>query len=373
MTSVFIPNSVTHINSYKNHNSINAYGAFQECSNLSNINLGDNIQHIGIKAFVGCPCFLETVTIPKGVKSIETDAFDSKTIVFNADSCVMAGGLEYSNNPAEDRYTSAFPNMTSVSFGSNVKVMPAYLYVGMNPTTIDLPSSITIIPYNAFRGCINLETVNNVDNVESIGSQAFFKCESLNSFPVSLNSALSTIGRNAFSVCKNLKSITIPNSVRSISESAFSWCGLCSIEWGNSIDTIGERAFSYCNNLVDVFIPNSVNIIGYGAFEGCDNLSLLNIGNSVTTIESYAFNECLALTDILLPSSIRFINNHAFDGTMSDCIMTNITCMASNPPVLGEEVFGRRPIQAIRVPMASVEAYKTADGWSRYADVIVGI
>ena len=105
---------------------------------MLSVNIGDNIQHIGAKAFVGCPCFSETAVIPKGVKTIGEEAFDSKTIVFNADSCFVAGGMELSNS-TEQIYVSAFPNMNTISFGNNVKVMPAYLYLGVNPTTVDIP------------------------------------------------------------------------------------------------------------------------------------------------------------------------------------------------------------------------------------------
>lgn len=378
VSSVYMPNTITTISSYYNypnfypHHSSDTFGAFQGCSNLNTIQMSTNIVNIGDMAFSGCPCFSGTVNIPKYVKSIGKAAFDSKSVCFNADSCFVAGDMEPSNS-TEQIYVSAFPNMNTISFGKNVKVMPAYLYLGMNPIVIDIPSSVTIIPHEAFRGCTNLEKVNNVDNIVSIGSQAFYKCESLNSFPVSLNSALSNIGRNAFSGCENLTSITIPNSVGNIGASAFSRCGLCSIEWGNSIDTIRENTFSFCRNLVDVVIPNSVTTISYDAFKKCDALITVSFGNSLTIIGSDAFNGCQQLTDIHLPSSIRNIESHAFDGAMSLSIITNITCMANNPPILGEEVFGRRPIQVICVPMSSVEAYKTADGWSQYADVIVGI
>ena len=375
VSSVIIPNTVTKISSYYRYpnyypNSCsNTFGAFQDCTNLERIQMSTNIQVIGDLAFSGCPCFVETVNIPKYVKSIGKAAFDSKTVLFNADSCFVAGDLE-SSNSSDNVYVSAFPNMNTISFGDNVKVMPAYLYLGMNPTTIDFPSSVTIISYEAFRGCANLEIVNNVDNVVSIGAQAFYKCEYLDSFPVTLTSALTNIGSSAFFGCKKLTTITIPNPVLSIGPSAFKSSGLCSICFGDSIETIGRYSFAFCDDLAEVSIPNSVKTICNNAFQNCDALAIVSFGNTINTIESYAFDGCQALTDISLPSSIQFINNHAFD---ADWIQTTITCMANNPPVLGEEVFGRRFIQAIRVPMASVEAYKAADGWRQYEDVIVGI
>lgn len=375
VTSVTLPNSVKYIYSYKNYAYPygNTYGAFQGCNNLTNINISDNIQHIGEKAFVGCPCFTETVIIPKGVKSIGMKAFNSNNVVFNADSCLLAGGLVYPNDPtgAPTCY-SAFPNMNSISFGTNVKVLPAYLFSDMNPSTIDIPSSVTVLPNEAFRGCSNLERVNNLENVIKIGRAAFYGCESLNSFE--LNSTLTHFEYGTFYGCRNLTSISIPNSVITIGLSAFSGCSsLTEVYIPNSVTTIQQSAFEWCHGISTLSIGNSVSIIGSYAFHFCDELNSVSFGNSLTTIESYAFSDCQVLTDINLPSSIRSINSHAFDGTMSSSIVTIVTCLAVNPPVLGENVFGRRPIQTIYVPMASVDAYKTAYGWGDYADVIVGI
>lgn len=250
VTSVFIPNSVTTINSYYT-NSMNTFGAFQNCCNLEHIHMSENIQDIGANSFADCPCYEQSVTIDKQVEKIGANAFSSKAVIFNADSCIIAGGDNVTFN-----HSSAFPNMSSISFGNNVKVLPAYLYAMTSFTTIDIPSMNTIIPDYAFYGCTNL---SNAD------------------------------------------------------------------------------------------LPNMVTTIGNSAFKGCTSL-----------------------TDITLPSSIIQINNYAYYNYESDSTYTNITCMAVNPPILGNNVFGRRKIEVIYVPFSSIDAYKTADGWYRYADVIVG-
>ncbi len=383
VTSVYIPNTVVSIDSYvdTHYN----YGSFQGCTNLNSIHLSDNLRIIGDRAFEGCPCFSDAVTIPDIITSIGMNAFDSRTVVFCADSCIVAGGYN------SGVFCSSFPNMNSISFSSNVKVLPAYLYSSMNPIEIELPSSMIRIADGAFRGCTNLERVNGLENVIDIGYRAFYGCEALNS--ISLNSALTTIKYGVFYKCRNLSFIKIPDAVTSISSDAFKESGLQSIGWGTSVDTIDAFAFSYCP-LSEVSIPNSVTYIGASAFENCDELTTLIIGNSVenigpvafhsceelvsvtfgdavTTIGSNAFCGCEKLTEILLPSSIRFIDTRAFDGYFT--LPNSITCMAINPPSLGEDVFGDRWIEAIYVPTASVNAYKTADGWRDYADVIVGI
>lgn len=395
VTSVFIPNSVTSIESVSCYNPYNStwlyYGAFQNCSNLNNVWMSENVRNIGCYAFFGCPCYAETVIIPNYVKSIGMNAYSSENVIFNADSCIVAGGLFYPDNPAgEPTSTSSFPNMTSISFGSNVKVLPGYLFSSLNPTIVDIPASVTVLSKGAFSGCTNLEKVNNIENVLDIGEQAFYKCWSLKD--ITLNTTITNIKNETFMSC-GLEFIEIPNSVITIGRGAFCGSRLHSIAWSNSLDTIGESAFMSCQYLTEVDIPNSVSTIGNGAFErcyaltsvsigeavtstghktfyGCQELSSVSFGNSVKTIGVETFRNCGSLTEIVLPSSISLIYDNAFQSCIEP---TSITCLATNPPILRENVFKERWIRSIYVPMLSVEAYKTADGWSEYADVIVGI
>lgn len=51
--------------------------------------------------------------------------------------------------------------------------------------------------------------------------------------------------------------------------------------------------------------------------------------------------------------------------------LTTVTCQATEVPDLGEDAFyGCTNLTAINVPAGSVGTYKTATGWSDYADII---
>jgi hypothetical protein len=50
--------------------------------------------------------------------------------------------------------------------------------------------------------------------------------------------------------------------------------------------------------------------------------------------------------------------------------LISVTINATTPPTLGENVFWASSIQTIYVPAESVDAYKSADKWSSYADLI---
>ena len=54
--------------------------------------------------------------------------------------------------------------------------------------------------------------------------------------------------------------------------------------------------------------------------------------------------------------------------------LTSVYCKATTPPTLGETdvFFANGSGFKIYVPMESVDTYKSATNWSRYADVIEG-
>jgi hypothetical protein len=93
------------------------------------------------------------------------------------------------------------------------------------------------------------------------------------------------------------------------------------------------------------------------------------MSNTITSIGSAAFANCHGITSITLPSSIEKIGGSAFAGCIK---VTSITCNATTPPSLGSDSFDATRGR-IFVPSASVEAYKSASGWSTYAPRITAI
>ena len=218
---------------------------------------------------------------------------------------------------------------------------------------------------------------------------------------------VTTIGMVAFIECKGLTSVTIPNSVSMIGEAAFYHCtGLTSVTIPNSVTTIGEEAFSDCTGLTSVTIPNSVTEIGKYAFEDCENLKSINVakdnshycsengvlfditkkrliqcpcgikGNyaipdGVTTIGEWAFASCTGLTSVTIPNSVTKIGEYAFYYCTG---LTILTIENATPPDVRGGAFGEvSKNMTIYVPAESVEKYKAAKGWSRYADKIKAI
>ena len=126
----------------------------------------------------------------------------------------------------------------------------------------------------------------------------------------------------------------------------------------------------YCTELERINIPAGVKVINAFTFYYCDGITDLIIPDGVIEIGSEAFYSCVKLKNITLPNSVTKIGNNVFDWSIA---LENVYCKAIVPPTIGKDVFENNATnRKIHVPTASVEAYKSAEGWNNYADNIVG-
>ena len=216
--------------------------------------------------------------------------------------------------------------------------------------------------YNSETTAVDMQSDPELKNVTIIANEAF-RNRSLKSIVLPNN--LTKIGNYAFAD-NQLTSVTIPNRVTSIGQSAFESNQLTSVTIPNRVTSIGQSAFS-SNKLTSVTIPNSVTSIGQSAFY-FNKLTSVTIPNSVTSIGQSAFSSN-KLTSVTIPNSVTSIGEYAFANNN----FTSVTIHAVNPPTADRGIFGYNSSLKIYVPVQSVNAYKTAEGWSEYADKIFPI
>ena len=95
--------------------------------------------------------------------------------------------------------------------------------------------------------------------------------------------------------------------------------------------------------------------------------------NSITSIEEKTFLAA-GLTSITIPNTVKSIGNNAF----AECpALNSVTLKGGTPPTINIDswpgTFSDTPLNAIYVPANSVETYKKADGWNKFADKIQAI
>ena len=359
LTSVVIPNSVTSIGMYAFHecsgltsveipNSVTSIGerAFFDCSGLTSIEIPNSVTSIGHSAFGGCSS-LTSVTIPNSVTRIGNSAFQNCSGLTSM--VVSSGNTEYDSRNNCNAIIETATNTLITSCKNTV-----------------IPNSVTSIGVCAFHNCSGLTSIEIPNSVTSIGERAFRGCSGLTS--IEIPNSVTSIGMYAFGDCSGLTSVTIGNSVTSIGHSAFGGCSsLTSIEIPNSVTSIGDGAFSGCSSLTLVTIPNSVTSIGGNAFLKCSSLTSIEIPNSVTSIGYSAFSGCSGLTEVTIPNSVTSIGYGAFRYCSG---LTSVTVKNENPVEIESETFSNRANATLYVPAGSKEAYKAANYWKDFKEII---
>lgn len=210
---------------------------------------------------------------------------------------------------------------------------------------IDLPDIYAHIN-EAIYGIVD-GTIENISNTKAIyvRDYGFYKHSSL-IFASFVNAT--KIGDYSFYQCPALTTVDIP-----------------------LVTEIGNFVFRGCAMLKNINFPNAT-IVGQGAFDECTGLSSVTL-TKLQEVKPLTFRKCESLTTVDFPA-VTSIGTQAFYGSG----VTSLT-LRSNTVVALEnaDAFYFTPIEAgtgyIYVPSSLVNSYKTADGWSTYANQIRAI
>ena len=252
LSKVILPTTIEYIGS----------SGFANCSNLKTIDIKEGLRKIGYRAFSGC-CQLEFLSLPYSLEVISEFAFEN---------CSSLSGIGFKSSP---------------------RVIEAQVFVGCSALTLPKIRGLIISQNTWFSGFVfssfseadflfvkSISTKNIIeipDTVISIGDKCF--CGNENIVSVTIPSSVKSIGGEAFKDCVNLQSIHIKgDTVRLIGEGAFSGCtSLERIDGQLEINYISNCAFQNCHSLKSIDIVTEIKSIGEMAFWGCTNLEHIGI------------------------------------------------------------------------------------------------
>lgn len=255
----------------------------------SDIVIPDGVKSIGEHAFRNM--YITSVVITDEVTHIGDCAFEYCT---NLKSVTLGNGVEHIGD-------NAFENtdIASIDLGSNVKHIGSHAFQGTSLTSVNIPDNITELGDNAFSECGQLLTATIGNGVTELEPGMFNECIHLKS--VSLPEKLTAIKSCAFSGNWALESIEFPNSLLYIGSEAFHNCAsLTEIIIPNKVTWIDRGAFSNCANAKTISLGESVKYIGSWAFKDCENLTAFYSGaEEVPMTEDDAFEQTEVLYVIL--------------------------------------------------------------------------
>lgn len=144
-----------------------------------------------------------------------------------------------------------------------------------------------------------------------------------------------------------------------------------------TVTLIGNSAFSDAT-IGTMILPGSVTRISDMAFTDVHGVSgaapVIKLNEGLVAIGSSAFGSGFGYSEISgemeIPSTVTEIGDYCFSGAS----ITTFICKPTTPPALGSGAFSSETAGfTIKVPAASVAAYKAADGWKDYASYIVAM
>lgn len=328
--------------------------AFRNCSQMTEINLGDSLQIVGDQAFYNCSALTE-LHFPPTVISIGDSAMKGCTSLKH----LSIGGpaMPATRDNWFDGISSAKLETVTIgegvteigdgTFQNGLKGFPA-LHTVVLPSTLEvigqsafyncaalgdvvLPAYLTRIGNTAFLNCskLNLICPDNLHLV-SIGSSAFRECDSLTN--INLGSELKNVGASAFYGCDSLTELLFPPTVTEMGDNVYDHCpGLKTLAIGGpglpvlSKETVDMEGVSNAA-LEKLIINEGVTSIGNSAFnnnlEGFRQLKTVVLPSTLETIGDWAFYNASALTALELPSGLREIGYCAFQ----NCTALTLVC-----------------------------------------------
>lgn len=395
--------------------------SFEDCHQLTEIELPNSINSIGYRAMSGC-MNLKSVNIPINLRIIENEAFSfcvNLTSIFLPEhveaigDCVFNGDIKLQEIKV-DRNNKQYVSQDGILYDRRGALV-AYP-AAKKESTFVLPASVDAMNGSTFVDAANLtqfevpssskhySTVDGVlvskdqsiliayprgrkdkkysvyGSIRQINQWAFTKCKASH---ITLPENLQELEPGAFFNCPNLVQITLPQGLTAISERCFLSCEkLKKVSLPESIESIGIAAFLNCKELEEINLPDKITRIEKGTFASCASLTHIELPEELESIGDQAFANCPQLSNITIPASVNSIGEEAFSNTfvelgMLTSLLNNgenmsIIMKGETPPVIAKNTFDPYCYSKVDliVPENTVENYRHTTGWMQFKSII---
>lgn len=281
--SAFAKTNVTKINMSNNVRDIGS-SAFKDCKKLKSIEFSDNIQNIGSYSFYSCNN-LKEIKLPKKLKSLGNSAFfycKNLSKISFPNSVETIGVLCFSATQWLENQQKKNPQVIvngilidaskctgKVYISKKVKHINENAFFIEGPNIIEfkevvIPNSVISIGDFAFSSCYYLEKITIPKSVKKIGVGCFTNTKWLQNQQE--KNPLVIINGTLIDGKTSKGKVIIPKSVKRINDLAFSFANIKEVVIPSSVLSIGNSAFLYCESLEKITIPKSVKDIGSGCF-----------------------------------------------------------------------------------------------------------
>ena len=406
LTGISVPASVTSL----------GYQSFRDCANISSVTIADGATPLA----VGYDLFAEggngagLFAASKNIGSV----YLGRDLTYEADAAYGYSPF-YGTGVADLQFGAGItqiggylfkdcPVASPIDLPTAVKVIGEYAFDGAQTESVTIPASVETIYQGAFNNCTQLSSLTIEDSettlnmlergkvTEDYDKPMFFNGSKVGAVyvgrPVYYETALSGDGA-PFLGTTGLTDATIGGYMTEVPELMFFKCSsLVNVNLSESVTLIDDMAFCNCTALKEVTIPANVSYAAYG-FDGCSALEKIIVEDGTVTVDIGRIIENKNVKELYLGRNLFISMSTGFSpmekltlGKMVDRLKNSYFYGATNlreiysentvPPVAFEDYgmyyFADATYEnaVLYIPKGSLEAYRTADTWRKFANIV---
>ena len=331
---------------------------------------------------------LSDLTVQVTCSDVENE-YDNHTATYSGDITIPKT-VEYSGRTftvsSINSYAFINCHIGTLTIPENVKTISAKEYMGNNQkigsmlgTFKKLVIEDSDVPIECDDGLVSGQVTESVylgRNISGWSGAIVDSSEGGDYAEITFGNKVTTLGRVCEN-CKKLTSVVLPKSIKSLTSRSFHGCTSLEAIKGEGVELIDD-SFGNCSSLTTIDMPNLKVIEDY-AFANCTSLKSMKLPQGLIMLGNSdydgVFENCSNLESITLPATLQSIggNSYSASSLFKGCsALKNIIVSNPTPVALAETNFDATTYinATLRVPVGSLEAYKNADGWKNFFNIV---